>query len=339
MKRAVPFLALLVPAIAHADATVTVTLSPEGDMLAQQIGVTPAELAMQMKGQIDAAYQANHVDTFLQSFTDATSFSARGIGTDYGSAPSGFLAGIAVNVAAAGNADITSGEAPTAGLAANIAVMVGQNLAEWNHPRWTVFANGFYRNAQTERLDGNILSAGAHIQYRLLEPTDGGGAGTAVRWLGLSVTSGIELTRWKLGAGGKSISTAFDVSGSMGSAGLTLDSIGRFDLTSNAVTVPLELTTGLRVALIASVFVGAGIDLTVGNATIDASLDGTMRTSDDREVGTVNILATGDHPGSPGAGRILAGAQVNLWKLKLGAQVNVSLTPAASVGLFARFVF
>ncbi|MBA3818347.1 MAG: hypothetical protein H0X17_05605 [Deltaproteobacteria bacterium] len=328
----------LAPAAAHADATVGVELSPDGMVLASQLAITPEQLAAQIKQEIDAAYQTNDVDGFLRDFTDATSFSARGLGADYGSTPRGFLAGIAGNVAAAGNSNVRTGDAPTAGLAANLAVLLGMNLREWNHRRWTVYVNGFYRNAATEDLDGNILSLGAHVQYRVMTPTDSDGPGTALRWLGLSVTSGIELTRWNLGSASESLATDFEVRGEGGTANLDYDAMGRFDLSSTAITIPIEATTGVRLALLLSVYGGVGVDLTLGQSAVAANLAGQLRTGDGRDIGTVTIDADGSRSGSPVAIRLLAGIQVNLWKVKVFVQANASATPAASVGLGVRFV-
>ncbi len=329
---------LAAPSVARAQASVTVQLSPEGEQLAQQLGVSAADLANQLKTQIDGVYQTANVDGYLRAFADATSFSARGIGVDYASAPTGFLAGLAINVAAAGQGNVRSDERPTAGLAANLAVMVGMNLAQWDHPRWTIFANGFYRDAAMERLDGSITSAGAHVQYTLIPASGNDRTGTALRWLGLTVTSGLELTSWRLGGDDEDLANELGVGTGANSTEIALDARGRFDLSASALTIPLEVTTAIRVALLASVYVGAGIDLTAGKSSLDASLTGTMTTSDGRAIGTTAITASGESTTSPGTGRILAGVQLNLWKLKVFAQVNASQTPAVSAGLGFKFV-
>ena len=329
---------MMVGSVAVADSQVTVTLSPEGMALASQLGVSPADLEAQIKTDVDDAYNTGNVDSFLRSFSDATSFSARGIGVDYASTPVGFLVGLAANVAAAGNGEISDDEAPTAGVAANFALMLGMNLAKWEHPKWTVFANGFYQSASTDELDGKLLSLGGHLQYRLIEPTKSSGGGAAVRWLGISLTSGFEFTRWTLGVGGKSLDTELDVGGDGGNATLNLAQTGRFDLKTTAFTVPFEASTGVRIALLLSLYGGVGIDVTGGKSTLDTSLDGTMTTEDNRNVGTVQVVADGSNSGSPATGRIFAGAQLNLWKFKFFVQANASQTPAASIALGFRVV-
>jgi hypothetical protein len=234
---------------------------------------------------------------------------------------------------------LSKSDRPTAGAAVNFAAMIGVNLAEWGFRRWTLFGSGFYQTgsmgASTNELTGSITSAGAHLQYRLIEPETTGGTASVVRWLGLDLTSGIEFTKWSLG--GRNFKNTFKLDNQ---DTVELAATGTFDLSSTAVTVPVEVTTGLRLALIASVFVGVGVDLTAGKSTVTGNLTGDMTTTGagGQAIGTVALNATGDHAGSPAAVRALAGVQVNLWKLKIFVQGNVSQTPAASVAFGVRFV-
>lgn len=50
------------------------------------------------------------------------------------------------------------------------------------------------------------------------------------------------------------------------------------------------------------------------------------------------IKGRGSNNGSPGTARILAGVQLNLWKLKVFGQVNASQAPAASIAFGLKFV-
>lgn len=337
MRRALAVLVvLLVSQRAHAQLAVGVQLNSEGQMLAQQLGISEQELASRMQAGINNAYDATNVDGFIQSFADATAFSMRGLGVDYASDPNSLIVGVGANVAVAASEQVNASERPTAGLAPNIGFMAGYNLASQGAPRWTVFGNGFYRKGSTQDLRGGILSAGLHVQYRLFNPQrDNGVATKALRWTGIDVTGGIELTRWTLGIDDH-IVTDFGVNGTNGSANLVLDSTGTFDLSSTAATLPVELTTGVRIALLLSMYVGVAVDLTAGTGKLDTNLNGTLSTSDGRNVGTATITGGGNQNASPFAARILAGVQLNLWKLKLYVQVNGSATPAASVGFGIR---
>jgi hypothetical protein len=338
MRSAVAVIVLLFALPARAQVAVGVQLNAEGEALASQLGVTSQDLASRIQTRVNDAYGATNVDGFLRSFADATAFAMRGLGVDYASDPQSLILGVGINFAVAASDQINSDERPTAGLAANIAFMAGYNLASQGAPRWTLFANGFYREASTDSLEGGLTSVGLHAQYRLLDPqVDDSAATKLLRWGGIDITGGLEFTRWSLGIE-DTIETDFTVEGSSGSAGVVLTSTGRFDLTSTATSIPIEITTSLRIALLLSIYVGGGIDFTAGTGKLDANLDGTMRTTDDRDIGTTTITGGGDNSASPIAARVLAGAQLNLWKLKVYAQVNASATPAASLGVGVRGV-
>ena len=156
-----------------------------------------------------------------------------------------------------------------------------------------------------------------------------------MRWVGIDLTTGVEFTRWSFGAN-QTITQQYQVQGV--SDPLTLTSMGKFDLSSTAGTIPIELTTGFRIALLVSLYGGIGFDITGGKSTVDGDLTGTMTTPDKTNIGTVHITETGSNTSSPGQLRGLAGVQVNLWKLKVYAQANVSQIPAASLGFGVRLV-
>jgi len=337
MRLSLILVTLALPSAALADSSVTVTLTPEGMAYAAAAGITPNDLQMRIKDQVDTAYDTANVNKFLRSFGDATTFAQRGIGVDYMSLPGSFMLGVGAQVGIASSDELTLDSRPTAGGGAvNASIMIGYNLKEQGAPRWTLFANGFYEKGDTDQLNGNIATGGFHIQYRLAEPQVDEGVGAAiVRWGGLDLTTGIEFTRWSFGAN-QTITQQYQVQGV--SDPLTLTSMGRFDLSSTAGTIPIELTTGLRIALLVSIYAGVGFDITGGKSTVDADLNGTMTTPDKTNIGNVHITETGSNTSSPGQLRGLAGVQINLWKLKVYAQANVSQIPAASLGFGLRLV-
>ena len=338
MRRVAILVTLLAfPVTSHAQSAVTVMLSPQGQALAMQAGITEMDLQGRIKDQVDSAYDTANINKFLRSFGDATSFAQRGLGVDYMSVPGSFMIGLGAQVGVSSTDELTTAQRPTnGGTAVNASLMIGYNLKDAGHPRWTLFANGFYENGSTNALSGKIATGGFHVQVKLVEPEVDQGVGAAiVRWGGIDLTTGIEFTRWSFGAN-KTISQGLTVQGI--DQQLTLDSMGKFDLTSTAGTIPIELTTGLRIVELVSLYVGAGFDVTGGKSTVDADLTGTLTTPDKTNIGTVHITETGNNTSSPGQFRGLAGVQVNLWKLKVYSQVNVSQLPAASIGFGVRLV-
>lgn len=324
------------PGSARADSSVTVTLTPEGRALATAAGTSPDEMANRIKAEIEDAYNTNDVPGFLTAFTDATAFSQRGLAVDYVSAPSSFVIGLGGNVAVAGDDAFEDEESPTAGAAINLGLMLGANLAGQGLPRWTLYGNAFYNKASTDRLKGNLTSLGAHAQVKLIKPVEDKGIARAFRWIGLDVTSGVEYTRWSLDAA-DDLQNDFIASG----YDLTMTSNGTFNLTSNAITIPIEVTTGFRVAGLLSIYGGVGVDFSYGESTVDAALNGDVTTDQagvEVDVGNAVITADGQGDASPAAMHALVGAQLNLWKLKIFTQSNVSQTPAASVSFGVRLV-
>ncbi|HUS33511.1 MAG TPA: hypothetical protein VMZ53_33645 [Kofleriaceae bacterium] len=323
---------------AHAQVSVAVQLNADGEALASQLGITSQDLASRIQDRVNDAYDAQNVAGFIRSFTDATSFSTRGLGVDYASLPKNLILGVGANFAVAASGDFNADERPTAGLAANVSFMAGMNLADYDAPRWTLFANGFYRKATLNSLRGGITTAGLHAQYRLLQPQRDEGVTTQVlRWTGMDITSGLEFTRWNLGVD-DDIETPFGVDGTSGGANLLLQSTGTFDLSSTAMTVPVEVSTGIRIALLVSVYIGAGVDFTASSGKLTTNLAGDLLTEDNRNIGTTTITGGGNNSGSPVAARVMAGAQLNIWKLRAYVQLNASATPAASIGAGIRGV-
>jgi hypothetical protein len=89
---------------------------------------------------------------------------------------------------------------------------------------------------------------------------------------------------------------------------------------------------------LATLYAGVGIDFTLGNADLTANMNGIASSDDGRNLGTVAITGEGYANGSPATLRGLLGVQLNLWKLKVFAQLNASQSPAASVAFGLKFV-
>lgn len=326
------------PAAAGSSATATIELNSGGADLAARLGLDPEALEAKLAEGIAGALGIEEVGAFLGAFARATSFSNRGLGVDYASNSERAVIGLGVNLAVA--ADL-SGELPSVGAAANATLMAGMNLRRWGHPELTVFGNGFARSASTDHLHGRIASVGGHVQYKLFTPTRGL-ARLLVQWGGLDLTTGVEVARWSYGLRGD-VSTAFDLHGAGGStAAIEAAAAGNIDLSATTVTVPLEVTTNLRLLYVASLYLGLGLDAQLGAARLDLGLSGSL--AEVRPDGTAETIAgvavTG--AGDRGPARVgyhaLVGVQANLWRLKLFAQATLQPIETASVALGVRAV-
>lgn len=328
------------PRALHADtmASVEIELNQAGRALADELHLEVGQLEDAMRTGVLRVMDLASVEGFLRAFSDATSFSNRGLGADYASNSEGGVAGVAGALALASNLD---GDVSGVGAAANLAVMAGLNLRRWGHPEFMIYGNAFWRS-MNERLSGSIVSFGAHVQYKIFTPTEGWKS-VLVQWGGIDLTSGFEVAHWGAALDGQ-LSHQFPVEGAMGemTAQLAASLGGHFDLSSTTVTVPIEITTNLRLLYVASIYVGVGAAAQVGSATVDVGVNGELtarRASGAEEtVGALRVNAAGSQEPLLTGYHVLAGIQANLWRLKLFAQATVEPFDRASVAFGMRVV-
>jgi hypothetical protein len=336
--------AAALPAQVRADAStdVSITLNEDGKRLAQELGLDVETFEQDVETKVTEALQLSEVQRFLRSFANASSFSSRGIGVDYASNSERYVLGFAANIAV--SADLGGDDdVPTVGVAPNFTLMGGVNLRRWKHPELTLFGNLFHYDADSGALHGGITSLGLHAQYKLFSPTSGVARHFA-RWGGLDLTGGLELARWDLGLGGD-LSQSFDVGTEGGaSSEITAAVGGRFDLGATTVTMPIEVTTNVRLLYVLGLYAGAGLDVQVGAAEIAAGTSGSLRATRPgspemiETIGEVSASAQGSNSPSALGYHLLFGAQLNLWRLKIFAQASVQPISDISVAAGMRVV-
>ncbi len=329
----------LAPTAARADGDVTITLNPDGQQLATELGIDTAELERRVEEEIADAYDTANVDGFLRAFANATSFANRGVGVDYAPLFRGLEIGATANLAAAVDG-LEEGQDPAGGVAPNVSLMGGLSLSRWGHDKIVIYGNGFHRRGKLDQLSGSITNVGLHGQYHLLYPAPG--ASTLLfLWSGLHLTAGFEWSRWAFGIDDV-ITREFAVDGDNGaSTTVTAAATGAFELSSNSMTIPIEITTSARVLYFAGIYFGGGVDVQVGRARAQASLDGRLtaiRPSDGTSVdmGSAVITASGEKSPSPLAYHLLAGLELNLWRLKTFLQATVVPVDGASLAFGLR---
>ena len=281
--------------VARADSSVTVTLNDEGMQAATRLNVSIPELAQRAHDKIQELYKLARLDELLNAFADTGSFSQRTVGVDYDVDPRDILVGLAV---VGVHADVAIGTENSflGGSIVNINLMTGINLGRWQHPRWTVFANGFYEATTIRGLTGHLLTLGSHVQYRALTGIRRG----AFRWTGVALTTGLEYSKWTIGeVTGTPIESHFTAEGNQGGVveryTIHMFSNGTLDITSTTLTIPVEVTTGVRTGVL-GLYTGVGVDLTLGSSEIVAQLDSTLTYTGDRiPIGTAVIVGSGEN--------------------------------------------
>lgn len=338
----VPLASPLLSGVAAADsaATTELELNQSGADLAADLGFDVPGFERTVAEKVQAALGISAVGGFLRSFSNATSFSNRGLGVDYASNSERAIIGIGANLSLAADLD---GELPSAGVAANAALMAGLNLRRWGHPELTVYASAFHRSASGEHLRGRITSAAAHVQYKLFSPTRGWKR-LVVQWGGLDVTTGLEVAHWSYGLRG-GLSTSFELANQAGTMATTIEAAtaGSLGLSATTVTLPLEVTTSLRLLYLASLYVGVGLDLQAGASSLDLGVSGALTgtrpdTGAAETIGALTVTGTGSKGPSVAGYHALLGLQANLWRLKVFTQATIDPVDKLSLAFGVRAV-
>jgi len=307
---------------ARADSSVVVTLTPAGEQLASYLGLSVPALIQNAQDNFNSLFQTANLPSLLTAFASTTAISDRSIGVDYAVTGHNLMVGAVANGAVPTDPSLDSANV-IGGFIFNFGVMVGANLGRWGAPRWTVFLNGFYEAAGYKDLEGHLTTGGAHVQYRVLEGMHRGPA----RWIGLDVTTGLELANWQISTKRDSLSINFKVENPDTGMGehLVFQSMGVMNVEANALTVPIEVTSGISLGDVVTLYAGGGLDLTSSTATIDVNLDGELYIRTNMEdIGHATIKASGQASPSSITAHALAGLQLKIPHANIYTQGIVS---------------
>jgi hypothetical protein len=347
MTSALALALCLSPAAARAD--VTVQLDPAvGSNFASQYQLQLADLQQRVQARLEEAFNVLRPDEYMRAFADAAAFSAKGLGVDYATNPQVFSFGFSGNVTVAvgdQGFDPKGAEPPVAGVAANLALMLGVNVGHViRNPyleRLVVYANGFTRGGKYKQLDMKLTSFGFHALYKVWVPTQGDRSRLLFEWGGIDVSSGLEIGHFRVSLA-KNLEESFHIdSGVSGQqANLKLISQGELTVSADTFVVPIEASTNIRLLSLLSLYGGLGLDLVAGSGNLRIDLDGDLQGTAPQgnvvDLGTAHIVATSNHSPSAGRLRFFAGTQLNIWRLRVFAQANLAPDRAFGVAVGAR---
>ncbi|HEY6039575.1 MAG TPA: hypothetical protein VIV58_35085 [Kofleriaceae bacterium] len=293
---------------ARADSSVVITLTPAGAQLADYLHLSVDQLKQNEEDKFNALFQTANLPALLSAFASTTAIADRGLGVDYGVLGTPLMVGVVANGAVPTDSSLSGNdERVIGGFVFNFGAMLGANLGRWGAPKWTLYANGFYETAGYKDLQGDLTTGGVHAQYRAIA----GGRGS-VHWIGLDVTTGLELAKWTISTKRDSLQINFKVENMTGdSEHLEFDSKGVMNVEADATTIPLEVTSGISLGDLFVIYGGGGLDLTFATSTIDVNLDGDVLIRDNQEnVGHATVTANGQ--ASPGTASVHALAGIKL---------------------------
>lgn len=295
-----------------------VTIDPQ---LADQAGIDPSGAESSIHDAADGALKLGDQTAFLAQMANANAFVTKGMGVDYASNPQRFVFGASIGSAVNGvGPSFGHGDAalPEGGYSFQLSGMAGLNLGilagEKSPLRHVVLSvNGLVLSKKLGPFDADMQNLGAHIQIKLTPRING----PVVEWGGLDFTTGYELSHYQLNLT-QSIPVESDA--------LRWDATGSMDLSTTTTSVPLEVSTNLRI-LVASVYAGGALDMRLaGDSTASVELGGDINTQlngQDFTIGTVKASMSSTGYAAEMVPRIFVGAQLNLAPVKAYGQLNI----------------
>lgn len=305
--------------------------------LAAQAGLSEQEVAAMESSMNEATRGQLKLDApeaWLVQMAEANAFATKGMGVDYATNPQTFVLGGSIGTAVngAGFQFVKGGQdLPEAGFAFQASAMAGVNLGALSSKesflrRFVLYANGMMAGGASGPFEADLNNYGAHLQFKLIKPPSLG----VVEWGGLDLTGGWEASNYKL-----KLSQAIPVDGEQ----LRWDATGTFDVAAHSESVPLEVSTNLRVFVV-SAYLGAGVDLRqAAHAQSSLSLDGPIWltvSQPETEIGSVRASLEAGGDGVEVVPRAFAGAQINVLFVKVYGHLNVGLDDRYSGHLGVR---
>jgi hypothetical protein len=336
---ALSVISLSVVGVAPAARAVDLTLTIEpgaGTEFAKQAGLDIGQLQLVVEQQLQEYFQLYRLDDFLKALGDGQSFTNRGLGVDYASDWKALILGMGANVAfnldTAFKSKVT-GQLFEYGRGVNLTVMAGLNLEALDLGPFKVYTNYFVFTHALGPFDARTTNFGLHVQASLFKPHITGIVGQLFRWGGVEITTGVEQEKGVLWLNGSGLSTSVpldQVSPATKGATVKVDATGDISFYTRAVTMPIELTTNLRLLHLLSFYGGLGYDLKIASA-VDAYMSATTKLkgrapalgTQELDIGTAQVQVAHLSRLSEGDLRFLAGVQLNLFLVKLFVHGNV----------------
>jgi hypothetical protein len=343
------FLAILGMDVRAQVTDVTLVPGPDTSAILAATGMTDAQLQYFVRGKLNELFQMSNAAGFLQRFGDAQSFTSKGLGVDYASEATYVEVGGAASFALGMDKSYQPGNAlpvQVQSVGMNASLMAGVSLMPFGIPVM-LFGNGMY--VPTQRygdMSGSLDNWGIHAQLRLFGPSrKTSSRGMLVRWGGIAITTGYDYSHMTLRLN-RDIMSNFSIPNSV-TQGVNVDVTGSasgtavFGVDMTTKSIPLEITTSVRLLTLLTAYGGMGFDFNVGgtsvmNLDLDARLLGHTPGPTNLDMGSAHIHAT-IPPVGPSAAKIrgIMGLQVNLFMVRLFTQVNIANTTPTMASLAA----
>ncbi len=229
--------------------------------------------------------------SYLKGIANATSIAGAGMGATYGATFKygllGVSAGVGLDTGKKKFGDVLSGETKLEqipGFAAQAAVLAGidgkvvfKDETKWFgffYPgRSKLFFSFMSYNTKQDIADIGFMNFGLMGQYKLVPELYAGYK--SVKWGGVDVTSGLRYSSMKASITKKeSVTTTQDLGAPFGTATVKFDGTLKVGADVGIFSIPVEVSTSVRLLYIWLTTVGLGTDFNFGKAKANASVEG-----------------------------------------------------------------
>ncbi len=284
------------------------------------------ELARQIENDINDDLPDANASTYLTGMANANVLSGKHIGTDYANDINAFIVALGLGTGLdLGNqkfGDVLSGDVEgnqIRGVGIQPSALLGINLGLFDLPsigpvdlkRLKVFLNIGAYDKKSDSLSFKTKNFGIHFRYKWKDPIMTV-PGRMLYWTGVDFTTGFESQSLEL-----TIAEAQNQSFTYGIYTATVSGTVRAGVKSQTMSIPFEISTGVQLGYIFTLYGGAGVDYNTGSA--EATVGSVAPINLNPNVATLTGSLNLGQKSSPDAfgARLFTGLQFNLPFLKV----------------------
>lgn len=327
-------LGMMISALPLAASAITINVTPTNcgtlpGSTTDNGGTACGEMNNAIRTEVNSDVPEVDIDKYGDGVSNSTSFAMKGQGSDYSDNFSYFVFKPSIGLAAQGDVNkpekaegVGIGGALTVGL--NLDLLPVDKLGSIEFKKMDLFVSFMSYNLDQDQdstsFNGDINSFGVHARYRIVDGKDIA-PGYLLEWGGVHLHTGFQFNKMSMKMTQSFKDQTVTSNGQTATFG---NSSATFTLDSKATSIPVEVSTYLRMLYAFTLYGGLGFDYVMGSTDIDLSAGGTATTTQGYSA-TISASETGS--GKPDATnfRSFLGLQVNVPFVRLFVHVNKGL--------------
>jgi hypothetical protein len=181
------------------------------------------------------------------------------------------------------------------------------------------------QNQDKSSFKGELSSFAILGRYRIMDGKDIL-PGYMLEWGGLHLHTGFQRNKMAMKLTQGFDGTTVDVDTGSGTGSVSLDGVSAtFDLDSTVTSIPVEVSTYLRMLYVFTLYGGLGFDYTIGKSDIGVTANGSVNDGTSGYGATIDADESGDGKAKATNFRSFAGIQFNVPFVRVYAQMNKGL--------------